>query len=210
MTRIVPAILTADRSTLVSQLNLVRQLTSRVQIDCIDTSFVDNATVPIAELPKPIDTKVDLDIMSRETPKVVEQAVSYGPQLIIVHFELVDDLAPIIARVKKAGIQLGLAIDPDTTVKQIKPFLDELDAVVIMGYPAGFAGQKFQPDVLQKVEQLRSINNDVEISLDGGTSLTTIAKICATNLDIAYANSALFAAQDPLTSYSELMEKCGI
>jgi ribulose-phosphate 3-epimerase len=210
MTRIVPAILTADRSALLSQLSLVHQLTSRVQIDCIDNTFVDNATVPITDLPKPIDTKVDLDIMSLETPRVVEQAVSYGPQLIIVHFELVDDLTPIIARVKKAGIQMGLAIDPDTTIKQIKPFIDELSTVMVMGYPAGFAGQKFQPAVLQKVDEVRAINNDVEISLDGGVSLATIAKICDTNLDIAYVNSALFKSEDPLTSYSELMEKCGI
>lgn len=210
MTRIVPAILTSDRSRLVEQINLVRQLTSRVQIDCIDDSFVDNATVPIGELPKPVDIKVDLDIMSRQSDRVVEQAISYGPQLIILHFELLEDAATLVGRIKKAGLQAGIAIDPDTPVKKLKPMLPEIDAVCIMGYPAGFAGQKFQPTVLDKVAELRAANSDLEISLDGGASVNTIAKICATDLDIAYTNTAIFGSEDPLTSYSQMMEQCGI
>lgn len=210
MTRIVPAILTAERPVLIEQLNLVRQLTSRVQIDCIDNSFVDNATVPVGELPKPIDVKVDLDIMSRESERVVEQAVAYGPQLIIVHFELVDQLANLVARIKKAGIGVGVAIDPETAAKKLKPVVADLDMVCVMGYPAGFAGQKFQPAVLDKVAELRGMNSELEIGLDGGSGMNTIAKICDSKVDIVYTNSAIFASDDPLTSYSQLMEKCGI
>jgi pentose-5-phosphate-3-epimerase len=60
------------------------------------------------------------------------------------------------------------------------------------------------------VAELRAANSDLEISLDGGASVNTIAKICATDLDIAYTNTAIFGSEDPLTSYSQMMEQCGI
>jgi len=206
MTRLSPAILVPDLAEYRAHLAIVRQLTNRFQLDVIDGEFVDNKTVQPEEIqPLGGELKMDLHLMVNDPVRYAEAAVRLRPNLTIFQYEVPGDLQAAIARMKKTNLKVGIALNPKTDLEVLNEFEGLLSQVLIMAYPAGFAAQEFQPKVLRRVEAVRDMLPYVEIGLDGGVSQETVKAIADAKVDIAYVNSALFGADDPLSRYSELM-----
>jgi len=205
MTKIIPAILESNLSAYRSKLNLVRQLTDRFQLDVIDGEFADNRTLQPQDIEPPSGLKLDVHLMVARPLEYVANTIKLRPYIIIVQAEAEAGIGAAIDKIRKGGIRAGIAINPDTPVSAIEPYLDQLAMVLIMGYPAGFAGQKLQPSVFTKVTEIRELNPDVEIGLDGGISEGTLKKIAAAKFDIVCTNSYLFEAESVLTRYHELI-----
>jgi ribulose-phosphate 3-epimerase len=208
MIKIVPAVLVKTKEEYSQRLAVIRQLTDRFQLDVIDSDFVDNPTFDIHEVARPSDLKIDLDMMVGDPRKYYDQILRIHPYTTILHFECQVELAPVIEKLKKSGLRAGLAINPETPVKKVKNLLENLDYFQIMGYPAGFSGQKFQAEVLDKIDEIKKLKADIEIGLDGGVSEKTLKKICSTELDVINANSYLFETEDVLNRYSTILAEC--
>lgn len=209
--KIVPAILTDSVDELNTQLRIARQLTDRVQIDIIDGEYVDNTTIQPEDIQKPIDSKLDLHLMVNDVMGYITQCISLNPHTIIFQFDalrLQRDILKAIDAIKSAGFRAGLAINPEVEVATIEKFIPKLDHVLIMGYPAGFAGQKFQRAVIDKVALVRAIRPDIEVGIDGGVNHQTLKVVASGDFDVVNVNTYLFHnhESDPLTVYSQLLE----
>lgn len=206
MTKIVPAILAKSKEQYMSRLNVVRQLTDRFQVDIIDGKFVDNRTIGLDEVGRLTELKMDVHLMVTDPKPFVEKAITLNPNLIIIQFECGVDITPFIVRIKKSGLQAGVAINPETNLSKITSLKEQLDHVLLMSYPAGFSGQKFQPEVFDKLIETRKLFTTAEIGLDGGVTEKNAKKILQAGFDTVNINSALFEVDDPLNRYSEFLE----
>lgn len=207
MIKVCPAILATDLAQYRVQLAIVRQLTDRFQLDIIDGQFVDNKTVQPEAIGKiGSELKLDVHLMVADPLVYIEQMQKLRPNLVIVQYESAGDVVGALARLNKIGIKAGVALNPETPLDVLTELLPTLSHVLLMAYPAGFAGQKFETKVLERIEAVRALNNDIEIGLDGGVDGDTIASIAKTSVDVVNVNSYLFGAEDPLSQYSKLLE----
>lgn len=202
--KLAPAILVSDKATFDHQLSLAREMTDRLQLDFIDGVFADNKTLALSELAFSPAVRVDLDMMVAHPSEHIAQALKLKPHMVVWHFECEEALGTLINQVKAAGIRAGVAINPDTAVEAIAPLLPQLDHVLIMGVAAGFAGQAFEPTVLEKASALRQLKPELELGLDGGQNQATVDKAASAGIDILYINTAIFGTPDPLASWQQI------
>jgi ribulose-phosphate 3-epimerase len=210
MVKIVPAILTNSVEELSAQLRIARQLTDRVQIDIIDGEYADNRTIQPGDIPKPVDAKLDLHLMVNDVATYISQSISLNPYTIIFQYDAMrtqKDTMAAIDQIHSAGFRVGISLNPDIEVERIKKFIPNIDHVLVMGYPAGFAGQKFDRSVLGKVAQVRAISHHIEVGIDGGVNHNTVKLIAKAEFDVVNINTYLFhnPEADPLSVYSELL-----
>lgn len=206
MTKIVPAVLVANKEDYINRLNIIRRLTNRFQLDIIDGEYVDNKTIQLEEVSRLTELKMDVHLMVKHPKAFVERAIAINANIIIIQYECGEDLLPYLERIKKSGINAGVAINPETKLDKLKPLKDLLDHVLIMGYPAGFAGQKLDKIVFERLEETRDKFPHVEIGLDGGVNKGNAKKVLQAGFDVVNINSAIFGSSDPLSSYMEMLE----
>jgi len=202
---VAPAILVQDAQDYAREIVLVSQMGGRFQFDFIDGQFADNTTLDFADLSMPTDSQIDLDLMVARPSEWTEKIIARRPHLAVLHLECTEDLMPSIAALKSAGagMKVGVAINPDTALDRLADLAPQLDHVLIMGVSAGFAGQTFDTRVLAKIEQAKIVAPLAEIGVDGGVNLDDLAAVATAGADIAYVNSALFGADDPVARYHE-------
>lgn len=205
MTKIVPAILAKTKEEYQQRVAVIRQLTDRFQVDIIDGEYVDNRTIQLSEVARMTELKMDLHFMVADPKSFVEQAITLNPNLIIIQYECGQDITPQLERIKKSGLQAGVALNPETKFNKIEPMKELLDHVLLMAYPAGFAGAKLQTEVLGRLEEARKLFPNAEIGLDGGVTQKNAKKVLQAGFDTVNINSALFGAEDPLDQYSEFL-----
>ena len=105
------------------------------------------------------------------------------------HYEAVSDVISTIKKIKEANLKVGMAINPDTSIDEIKPFLKELDLVLIMGVVPGYGGQEFISKNLNKIKELSKLKGDFKIAVDGGVNDKTAKSIKESGADILVAGS---------------------
>lgn len=205
MTKIVPAILVKTKEEYLRHLSLVRQLTDRFQLDIIDGEYVDNQTVALEDITRLNELKMDIHLMVRDPKPFVEKAIALHPNNIIIQLDCCDDIRPHLERINKSGLSAGVAINPDDKISRIKPFGDLVNHILLMGYPAGFAAQKFNPVVYDKLAEVKKLFPGKEIGLDGGVNASNAKKILNAGFDIVNINTLIFGSDDPLNSYTQLL-----
>jgi ribulose-phosphate 3-epimerase len=177
MISIIPAILTNNPDELKEMLHRCEGVVDRVQIDIIDGVFADNKTIDPAILEN-IETsvKIDFHLMTKNPADWVERCIRGMADRIIGQVEMMDNQIQFIEKVQEGGCEVGLALDLDTSIAMIdKTILKDVDAILVMSVSAGFGGQKFNPNVITKIEDLDHIRafDDTPFSIidDGGISL---------------------------------------
>ena len=201
MLKITPSILTNDPQEFKEMINMVEEKTDRVQIDVIDGVFVDNKTVDPSIL-NVIETnlKIDFQLMTKEPIKWVEKCFRAQADRIIGHIEMMSDQGEFIKKVQSLGCKVGLGVDIDTPIEQIDPVLfSDTDVILLMSYKAGFGGQKFDPSVIKKIEQLDSIrvrdDTPFKIHVDGGINKDTIRDTAIAGADEVSVGRLLFGGK---------------
>ena len=205
MTKIVPAVLVQDKADYQKQVSVIRQLTNRFQLDVIDGQYVDNKTIGLDEIVRTNDLLMDVHLMVVDPTKYVERAIILHANNIIIQFEACPEPTKHLERIKKSGLNAGLAVNPDTKLSKLKPHADMLDHLLIMGYPAGFAGQKLDARVFERLEEARKLFVGADIGLDGGVNSTNAKKILQAGFDVVNINTLIFGSDDPLNAYSNLL-----
>ena len=204
---IAPSILAADFAKLGEEIKLVEELgADYLHFDVMDGHFVSNISfgVPVLNSISRIHNMVnDVHIMISEPRKYIQKFVDAGADIITFHYEACEtpeEVADIIELIHECGVKAGLSIKPNTPVEVVKPFLEDLDLVLVMSVEPGFGGQEFIPESLMKIQYLRYVidENDYDclIEVDGGINAET-GRMCAdVGVDILVAGSYLFGKKD--------------
>ena len=174
--QISPSILSADFSQLGNEIKRLEEGgADLIHVDVMDGHFVPNLTIGppvIKALKKNCSIKFDVHLMISPVHKYIEAYADAGADIITIHPEATDDLSSSIKKIKDLGKKVGVSLNPETKVSVIKDHLDQIDLVLIMSVNPGFGGQKFMPEVLDKIKELKNIqreqNIDFDIEIDGG------------------------------------------
>lgn len=201
MNYLAPSVLSADFSTLGKDIAVVSSAGAElIHLDVMDGKFVPNISfgAPVISSVRKITNAIfDVHLMIEEPIRYLNDFVKAGADIITVHYEACTDTANTLQEIHKAGLKAGLAISPDTPVSVLKPFLKEVDMILIMSVHPGFGGQSFIEESLNKIEDTRSMlkecgRDDVWIEVDGGIGTANITKVKDAGANVFVAGSAVF------------------
>jgi ribulose-phosphate 3-epimerase len=193
---ITPSLLNCDFARMADELDALRRAGAvAVHLDVMDGHFVPNLSygAPVIADWRPVtDFPFDAHLMISDPGRYLDDFVRAGCDVIIVHIEAVPEPAHLLRRIRAAGCQAALALNPPTPLAALEPFLDQVDAVLVMSVMPGFGGQPFEAAVLEKVRALRSARPGLRISIDGGINPRTAEEAVAAGAHQLVAGSSVF------------------
>jgi ribulose-phosphate 3-epimerase len=193
---VTPSLLNCDFARMAEELEALKQAGAvAVHLDVMDGHFVPNLSYGapvIADWRKRTDFPFDAHLMIADPGRYLDDFVRAGCDVIIAHIEVLPDPLPLLRRIRAAGCQASLALNPPTPFAAIAPYLDEVDAILVMSVMPGFGGQAFEPEVLEKVRAARARRPDLRISIDGGINPSTAGSAVAAGATQLVAGSAIF------------------
>ncbi|MDC0890989.1 ribulose-phosphate 3-epimerase, partial [Candidatus Pelagibacter sp.] len=174
--QISPSILSADFSQLGAEIKRLEEGgADMIHVDVMDGHFVPNLTIgpPIIKaLRKQCSIKFDVHLMISPVHKYIEAYSDAGADIITIHPEATDNLAESISKIKSLNKKVGVSLNPESKLDLIIDYLEKIDLILIMSVNPGFGGQKFMPEVLDKIRELKKIqsknNLNFDIEIDGG------------------------------------------
>lgn len=215
MVRIAPSILSGNFLNLEPDIRMVNKNADLIHIDVMDGSFVPNISFgfPVVEaIAKAVTVPMDVHLMIVNPDKYVERFAKTGAEMISFHLEAADqagkDPRDIIAQIKSFGVKAGLVINPDIPVERLFPYIYDVDFFLIMSVFAGFGGQKFIPESIDRIKTLkaemdrRGVVKDIEV--DGGVSASNAHILAEAGATILVAGSSVFKAESPAKAINEL------
>ena len=209
--QIAPSILSADFSNLESEVRTIEKAGAHMlHIDVMDGHFVNNITFGPA-LVKSIRNKTglpfDVHLMIDPVVKYITDFADAGADIITVHIEAEDDIRGAVELVRSLGKKAGIAINPDTKIDTIIPFLDVIDQVIVMSVHPGFAGQSFIGDSIDRIQKIKALiaNRDVLLEVDGGINSLCSQDCINAGWDILVAGSSIFNTNNYELSIREIM-----
>lgn len=202
--KLAPSVLSADFANLLNSCKKVENAGCEyLHLDVMDGHFVPNITfgAPIIKsLRKDIKMVFDAHLMITDPDKFIPDLVDAGCDIITVHQEACTHLHRTIQNIKSYNVKAGVVLNPATPVETIKHILPDVDMVLLMSVNPGFGGQKFIPEVLEKVKTLRKMIDerglDIEIEVDGGVNSENIKSLVDAGADVLVAGSAIFNNED--------------
>lgn len=213
MVQIAPSILSADFLHLSKDVELVNNYADLFHLDIMDGSFVPNISFgfPVVEaIAKEAAKPLDVHLMIVNPEKYVERFAKAGASMISFHYEAARENSGLVLRqIRDLGVKAGLVINPDCPVEAIFPYLEELDFVLIMSVFAGFGGQRFIPESLERISRVRKELDkrgltNVPIEVDGGIGPANAGLVKAAGAEILVAGSSVFKAESPSDAISAM------
>lgn len=172
-----------------------------LHLDVMDGHFVPNFTfgpVIIKQI-RPI-TKLVLDthLMVENPEKMIEWFVKAGSDIITVHFETCKNLSEVLQKIRKFGKKAGVSIKPNTKAEVLKPYLNDIDLILVMTVEPGFGGQSFMSNQLEKIVEIKNMiqNKNIIVEVDGGINIDTAKLVIKAGADVLVAGSSVFASAD--------------
>jgi len=198
--KISPSILSADFSQLGNEIKKLEEGgADLIHVDVMDGHFVPNLTIGppvIKALRKYTKIPFDVHLMISPVHKYIKDYAEAGADIITIHPEATDDLDESINLIKKHNKKVGLSLNPNTEIKVIEKNLSNIDLVLVMSVHPGFGGQKFMPEVLSKIETLKSFRNNhnlqYDIEVDGGINFSNSKEVIKAGANILVSGTTIF------------------
>ena len=198
--QISPSILSADFSQLGNEIKRLEEGgADMIHVDVMDGHFVPNLTMgpPIIKaLRKYTKLPFDVHLMISPVHKYIQDYSDAGANIITIHPEATDNLKDSINLIKKLNKKVGVSLNPETEIDLITNYLNEIDLVLIMSVNPGFGGQKFMPEVLDKIKKLREIekekNLNFDIEIDGGINFDNNKLAIEAGANILVSGTTIF------------------
>ena len=202
--QISPSILSADFSQLGNEIKRLEEGgADMIHVDVMDGHFVPNLTIGppvIKAIKKKCSINFDVHLMISPVHKYIEAYADAGADIITIHPEATDNLEASILKIKELNKKVGVSLNPESKIDLILNFLDKIDLVLIMSVNPGFGGQKFMPEVLEKIKELKKIqteqNIDFDIEIDGGINFDNCKAAIDAGANILVSGTTIFKSND--------------
>jgi len=198
--KISPSILSADFSQLGNEIKRLEDGgADLIHVDVMDGHFVPNLTIGppvIKTLRKCTKIPFDVHLMISPVHKYIKDFANAGADIITIHPEATENLNDSINHIREFKKKVGVSLNPDTEIKVINNYLDKIDLVLIMSVYPGFGGQKFMPEVLDKIKELKNIqknkNYKFDIEVDGGINFSNYKSVIDAGANILVSGTTIF------------------
>lgn len=204
--QIAPSLLSCDFAHLAEQIRVVEAGGCDVlHLDVMDGHFVPNITfgpVVIKAIHKSTSLPLDAHLMIENPEKWIENFAAVGVDWISFHAEAAQEPAHVIKLIKEKDVKAGIAINPDTPVETVFPWLEDVDFVLIMTVHPGFGGQKFISEPLEKIKILSQ--KGIAVEVDGGINESNIDQVVKAGATIVVSGSGIFKTEDPAATVKKL------
>ena len=195
-----PSILAADFKTLGEEMKKTEENGAKyIHFDVMDGLFVPSISfgMPVlASIQNATSQIMDAHLMIQEPIRYIEAFQKAGADMITVHLEACEDVKSTLAKIRDCGMKVGLSICPETPAEAVKPYLENVDMILVMSVHPGFGGQKFIPESLDKIrmvrEMIREKDLSVDIQVDGGIYLSNVREVLDAGANVIVAGSAVF------------------
>ena len=202
--QISPSILSADFSQLGSEIKKLEEGgADLIHVDVMDGHFVPNLTIGppvIKNLRKYTKLPFDVHLMISPVHEYIENYANAGADIITIHPEATENLKKSISLIKKFGKKVGVSLNPKTEIKTLIDEIDDIDLVLVMSVNPGFGGQKFMPEVLDKIKELKTIKDKnqyhFDIEVDGGINFSNSKVVLEAGADILVSGTTVFKEND--------------
>ena len=207
-----PSLLSADFGHLAQDLDMInRSNAGMLHVDVMDGVFVPNISFgfPVIKYVQQLCRKpLDVHLMIVEPQKFVNEVRDCGAQIMNVHYEVCPHLDRVVQQIHAAGMKAGVTLNPATPVSLLRDIVAQVELVLLMSVNPGFGGQKFIPNTLNKVRELRRLiaetGSQALIEVDGGVNDATGKQLAEAGADILVAGNYVFKAADPLQAIDTL------
>ena len=202
--QISPSILSADFSQLGAEIKRLEEGgADMIHVDVMDGHFVPNLTIGppvIKALKKQCSIKFDVHLMISPVHKYIQAYSDAGADIITIHPEATDNLEKSILKIKSLNKKVGVSLNPETKIDMIINYLDKIDLVLIMSVNPGFGGQKFMPEVLEKIRKLKKIQSEnhlnFDIEIDGGINFDNCQSAIEAGANILVSGTTVFKSNN--------------
>ena len=202
--QISPSILSADFSQLGNEIKKLEEGgADLIHVDVMDGHFVPNLTIGppvIKNLRKYTKLPFDVHLMISPVHEYIENYANAGADIITIHPEATENLKDTISLIKKFGKKVGVSLNPKTKIKTLIDEIDNIDLVLVMSVNPGFGGQKFMPEVLDKIKELKKIKDKnqyhFDIEVDGGINFSNSKIVLEAGADILVSGTTVFKEND--------------
>ncbi|MBS5794699.1 MAG: ribulose-phosphate 3-epimerase [Clostridiales bacterium] len=220
MIKLSPSILSANFVRLEEEIKLLEKENIKyLHIDVMDGMFVPNISIGmpvIKSIRKITNIVLDAHFMIEKPERYIDEFIALGCDIINFHFEATDKHMEIIKKIKDANKKVGMTIKPNTSYKEILPYIEYLDLVLVMGVEPGFGGQKFIESSLEKISALRDYINEnkliCELEIDGGIKIDNVEKVLEAGANVIVVGSDIFEKDDKssiINKYNQVFKKFG-
>jgi len=202
--QISPSILSADFSQLGAEIKRLEEGgADMIHVDVMDGHFVPNLTIGppvIKALRKHCSLKFDVHLMISPVHKYIKAYADAGADIITIHPEATQNLGDSIKTIQDLEKKVGVSLNPESKIELISEYLEQIDLVLIMSVNPGFGGQKFMPEVLDKIKELKKIqkqkNIDFDIEIDGGINFENSKIAIAAGANILVSGTTIFKSNN--------------
>ena len=209
---IAPSVLAANFACLGEEIRAVEQGgATLLHVDVMDGHFVPNLTigVPVVRsLRKATRLTLDVHLMIENPDRYVEAFAAAGADMISVHQEATPHLDRVLGMIRESGREVGVVVNPATPVSTLSEVLDRVDYVLVMSVNPGFGGQKFIPEAVGKIRQLKELraryNDGFRIEVDGGIGPENVSEVVRAGAELLVAGTSIFHTPDPAEAVRRL------
>lgn len=204
--RVAPALLTEDPAELARMLRITAAFTDFAHVDIMDGRFVPTRSITSGDIAAAnTHLKWEAHLMVTNPADCLADYQRAGAFKVTFHYEAAAGPAEVAAAARKLGLEVGLAVNPETPLADIMALTGAVDSVLFMSVHPGYYGARFLPEVLDKIREFRKAAPEVFTALDGGVKEENISDIAAAGVNEICVGSAIFRQPDPAASYRRLV-----